>query len=557
MGRRTRALSGLVAAAVAVPALALAACEPAPPRPANDDFGAAQRLASAATGRISGTTLGANLQPREIALGTHSVWYHWVAPADGVVSFDTSAGLLGGAALAFTGSTYNTLRPIFGSSPFGGATFRATAGTAYSIQVSMQFGGSFSLSWEMSARPGNDNRQVAAPLSGSTGSLTVNTSAATRQPSDPLIDDERIPASVWYRWTAPADGWYAFDTSGSQADAVLGAYTDTPVLTRLSDSAGDCIDIGFGSGISTSGGASVGFAAQSGHTYLLMLGTQPDSFSTGGGSVPVADQLGGRLQLNWRAVPGGVPVAGNDAFASAATISGTHGSVIGTTVGATAEPGEPAHQGKPALSSVWYSWTPTVTADYLLQALPTGGAGCPSRVAIYSGTAVNHLTATPASARPSPFEQLLALETPDQLTADPLTQGFGGQRVHLVAGRTYHVAVDSFGEASPFALRWDIPQAVPAVRSITVGNGTVGVIWSPPAATAGSRRAGYYVTALPVDTSDEDMSGSIDESEVPVTSSFTTIHGLTNGKAYRVVVAAVNDAGPGDIYVSGPVTPRR
>ena|SRR5436190_23947962 len=45
----------------------------------------------------------------------------------------------------------------------------------------------------------------------------------------------------------------------------------------------------------------------------------------------------------------------NDAFASAETISGASGTVYGTTVDATSEPGEP--QSLALNHSIWYAWT--------------------------------------------------------------------------------------------------------------------------------------------------------------------------------------------------------
>ena len=564
--RSSRSVSGVLACALALPiALLASACESAPPRPANDDWGAAARLTATAQGRVSGTTLGAVLQPGEDPeLGTHSVWYRWVAPESGVVSFTTVAGLLGGSVQAYTGSSFRALRPVSQNGGFDISAFRVTAGTTYTLRVVMTFGGSFALGWKTATTPANDNRQRAAALSTGSGSVAIDTSAATRQPSDPTIDGERIPASVWYRWTAPGNGWYAFDTSGSSASAVLGVYADDAAPTRINDSSGSCGAFGLSTsfGFPSTPGATVGFQAQAGRSYLLMLGTAPEAFPdlSSGRPIPVVNQFGASLQLNWRLEPGAATVGANDVFAQATKVSGTHGMVDGTTVGATAQAGEPAHDGKPAQASVWYSWTPPMTADYVLQALPNGGAGCSSRVAVYSGTAVNTLTAAPVSTRLTPLQQLTRLQSlsePSDSIDGTVTSAYAGERVHLVGGRTYHIAVDELGEQSPFALRWDIPQAPPVVRSVTVGNASIGVIWAPPPTTAGSARSGYYVTAIPVTESDDDGSDAISDGAVPVTSSFTTIRGLTNGKAYRLVLAAVNDGGPGDLYVSAPVTPHR
>src|SRR5262245_35508433 len=73
----------------------------------------------------------------------------------------------------------------------------------------------------------------------------------------------------------------------------------------------------------------------------------------------------------------------NDAFA--ASVSLGQGTVNGTTVGATAEPGEPDHYG--VGKTVWYRWT----------APGTGGAkvsvcGSGNTVAVYTGSSVGALT---------------------------------------------------------------------------------------------------------------------------------------------------------------------
>ena len=39
----------------------------------------------------------------------------------------------------------------------------------------------------------------------------------------------RVGQSVWYRWTAPANGPWAFDTRGSSFDTLLGIYTGSSV----------------------------------------------------------------------------------------------------------------------------------------------------------------------------------------------------------------------------------------------------------------------------------------------------------------------------------------
>ena len=66
-------------------------------------------------------------------------------------------------------------------------------------------------------------------VSGSTAGTNTSASTETGEP-DPLgIGIGGIVETVWYVWTAPADGAYSFTTAGSSFDAELGVYTGTAV----------------------------------------------------------------------------------------------------------------------------------------------------------------------------------------------------------------------------------------------------------------------------------------------------------------------------------------
>lgn len=83
----------------------------------------------------------------------------------------------------------------------------------------------------------------------------------------------------------------------------------------------------------------------------------------------------------------GVPPA-NDNFADAQVLAGPSGSGTGTTVEATAEPGEPLHGGYPAVDSIWYAWTATTDGFLIFSKQDQGGLD----VGVYVGAAVNSLT---------------------------------------------------------------------------------------------------------------------------------------------------------------------
>jgi hypothetical protein len=525
---------------VALPALVAAgatACQPVAPPPHNDNFTAPTVLAGTAQGLAQGTTTGATLQKGESpALGPASVWFRWTAPQSGAASFTTVSGLPV-AVEAYTGTTWGHL--VRAGDDNGGSTqFRTTPGTAYSIRITGLAGGAFTLKWNTSAPPVNDARAAADALVGSTGSVLDDATAATVEPNDPKIDGVPVPATVWYRWTAPADGWYEFDTHGSQVSTGLGVYTDTSPAQLVDDSAGECT--GLSSLIMPS--AAVKFQATRGTSYLLMIGGSD-------ADEPSAASLGGPIQLNWRPAANAPVAAGNDTFASAAALTGASGMVSGSTEGATVEPNEPAVGGLPARNSVWFSWTPPASGTYQLSTFAGLTDGCPAALAIYTGSSLAALHAVPnALDGLGPFQTL-----PRDSGSGIAVFGGGAElRVTLTAGTTYRIAVDRLSQPGPFTLTWDMPQAAPVIRSATPGNGSIGVIWSAPPRTAGSPLSGYIVMAIPMN----DDLATAEPLTLPANATFATIHGLHNGTAYQVFVAAFNDSGPGDPAIAGPVTPK-
>lgn len=60
--------------------------------------------------------------------------------------------------------------------------------------------------------PANDNFASAQVISGASGSVVGTNAGATVEAGETTIQDVRGGASVWYKWTAPADGAYQFDT---------------------------------------------------------------------------------------------------------------------------------------------------------------------------------------------------------------------------------------------------------------------------------------------------------------------------------------------------------
>jgi hypothetical protein len=542
-----RLVTRFIACTLMLPAVLIAAaCEKPPAPPHNDNFASAVLLPATAQGRAVGTTVGATRQasePQSITAST--VWFRWQAPSNGTVTFSVLSAMPTDVEV-FTGSAVGHLRAIATDDAISKADFRISQGTSYSVRVTSYSSAAFGMKWSASSPPVNDAPSGALAISGSAGSLVTDATAATAQTTDPSIDTVKVPATVWYRWTAPATGWYDFDTSGSRVSTALGVYTDVTPAQLIADSSGDC------GAIFDVSSASVRFPATVGASYLVMIGGTASDLE-----VPDEAGLGGPVQLNWRSANDAAVASGNDAFSAATPIAGNNGSINGSTDGATTEGSEPALDGAPAQSSVWFSYTPTVTSDYVLSALPDDSDACVARLGVYTGDSVGTLRAIHANND----DLLMSASIPSsRLSAAGIdvSGGFSasgyGLQVHLFAGTTYRIAADGRAHPGAFTLRWDIPQAAPVIRSATPGNGSIGVIWAPPRPTAGTVRTGYFVAVEPADPDDFDTP---DPQLLAVNFAFTTIHGLRNGVAYRVIVAAVNDSGLGTPAFSGLVTPKK
>src|SRR5262245_19341769 len=80
------------------------------------------------------------------------------------------------------------------------------------------------------AAPANDNFADAATLSGLSAGDGVINSGATSEPGEPNHAGNASGHSLWWRWTAPANGSVQIDTCDSYAiDTVLAVYTGDAV----------------------------------------------------------------------------------------------------------------------------------------------------------------------------------------------------------------------------------------------------------------------------------------------------------------------------------------
>jgi hypothetical protein len=418
-GGRAWAVAGVLLGLVLLAAPASAA------GPDNDHFGSAHPI-TGERGLVVGSNVGATREPAE---GEHggpgfsSVWYRWTAPFTGRVVFDTCDDHSFDTLLAvYSGSTLAGLQQVAANDTYCGWGSRVvatvTAGEAYHVAVDGFQGetGSFTLRWrpfDPAAAPANDDFAAARILVGVRGSVLGTTVDATAEAGE---HRSMNAATVWYRWRAPRTMTVVFTTCGSASETVVGVFRGTALgtLTRLALDDGAC---------NLSAGR-VAIRAQAGEVYHVAVG---------------ASWMGipGPFRLRWQ------PGPANDDFAAARILGGPRGRTLGTTVGATAEAGEPRSM---LGSTVWYRWRAPRTMPV---AFSTCGAS-DTMLGIFRGRAVGRLTR-------------LALAWHDEPC-----RSSSSVIIRARANEVYHVAVGALGgefEPGRFELRWEPALCrVPALR---------------------------------------------------------------------------------------------
>ncbi len=176
-------------------------------------------------------------------------------------------------------------------------------------------------------------------------------------------------------------------------------------------------------------------------------------------------QTSGRLNL-FRALTSTDNRPFNDDFANRARLAGSNFLVRSSNVGATSEAsiGEPAILNQIPAASLWWEWTPSLTAPVRLS---TAGSGYDTLIAIYRGTALNALT--------------LVASNDDDGTATTSRLEFAAQ-----AGVTYQIKVDGKAGASGLTLI-DIG-VVPANDAVAAAEVVTGRSFRIDAANANTTR---------------------------------------------------------------------
>ena len=257
---------------------------PPPPAPSNDAFASASALSS--LGGVNATNVNATSEAGEPnhagVSGGKSTWHTWTAPQAGTLQLNTLGSDYDTTLGVYTGSSVGSLSALGANDDngSGGVWSRVvvpvSAGTVYRVAVDGYRGasGSYRLQGSFTSDappppppppPANDSFSAATNLT-SLEATDGTTVGATRESGEPSHVGAGAggQASIWYRWTAPADGAVTLSTEGSDFDTLLAAYSGATLGSLQPLAGNDDVDPG-------THWSRVSFAVQQGATYRIAI----------------------------------------------------------------------------------------------------------------------------------------------------------------------------------------------------------------------------------------------------------------------------------------------
>lgn len=173
----------------------------------------------------------------------NSVWYEWTAPDDGRVQFDTTNSANSAWLDIYFGGTLNTLKPIVrdvGSPAV--ITLPVTRGSVFVIRYRMflpsaGYVGHLGINLRTDTkyngvpmqRPSTVNNDLFAnrvKLSGSNITAIGYNAFASNESGEPTSSSTN---TLWWEWTAPADGTITIDRDAASSALVLCLFTGTQI----------------------------------------------------------------------------------------------------------------------------------------------------------------------------------------------------------------------------------------------------------------------------------------------------------------------------------------
>lgn len=337
----------------------------------------------------------------------------WTAPADRLVSVDTFGSTFDTSLQVNRVDAGNPQTPLVRSeddplrTPWSRLKFEARSGQTfqiYAFAITNRDVGNLVFNFRTTpwtpgptaSAPANDAFTNAQILEANAPAVAGTTRGATgdRPAREATFGGTN---SVWYQWTAPADGLAEVSTSEVTGDTVLSVFTNNPRVVRgQNDDRSE-----------TDTSSRVHFRAQAGLIYYIQVGA----------NAPTEGDF--KIQLRFPVEDLFSRPPANDAFAQATPLEGLFVSVPGTLVGATGELTSER-------AEVWWRWTSPVTGP-VHAALATWTSTLTSpRLRVLQGDTLESLVPAPNA-------------LPDFLTSESISP----RRFLATAGTTYHLVVDS------------------------------------------------------------------------------------------------------------------
>ena len=198
--------------------------------PANDDMQDAAPLSGlhASGAGNTGATTAQDAEPSDLVpFGRRTAWWTWTAPSSGSIEINTCGSSYQPNLAVYHGTIGSLTRDAVNSSSSGCAsrsrvTLTAVAGRAYLIAVAGSGTGAVRI---QIGPPANDRFAAPEALTGEDDDATGTLAGASAEDSEPAHGAAGSRRTLWYTWTAPANGLLTLDSCGSPTPVYIAAYS--------------------------------------------------------------------------------------------------------------------------------------------------------------------------------------------------------------------------------------------------------------------------------------------------------------------------------------------
>jgi hypothetical protein len=202
--------------------------------PANDDF--ANRISitnfpvDLHASNVDATREPDENQAHTDGLGTRSVWWQWQSPLTGNVTITTEGSSFDTRLAVYTGDNLANLQLIaVNDNATNGVltsevSFQAKARTRYQIAVDSVYDDSGAIHLQLlpAEPPANDSFAKRARIDAAYTNIVAYNYGATRESGEPDIGVPNTAGkTIWWTWTAPADGRITLSTFGCDFDSLI------------------------------------------------------------------------------------------------------------------------------------------------------------------------------------------------------------------------------------------------------------------------------------------------------------------------------------------------